>query len=104
MLEKAELFTFMALVEVEVDIVESVDRVEAEDKVEAEEAAVAPKRLIFLSTWIVQIIMFHRIYGVSSVVLQTIKITIMNSGRDQKKNEKDNHETSSVASVITLSA
>ena len=44
MIEKAELGTFMFLVEYEVDSVELVETVEAEDLVEAEEAVVAHVR------------------------------------------------------------
>ena len=43
-IEKAELGTFMDLVQYEVDAVESVEKVEAEDVVDSEEAGVAHVR------------------------------------------------------------
>ena len=62
-IEKAELGTFMDLVQYEVDAVESVQKVEAEDVVDSEEAGVAHVRYIFLSTWTAQRLISHRNYG-----------------------------------------
>ena len=65
MIEKAELGTFIAILEDKVDAVEKLDSMETEDVVETNEAVVAPVRLIFLSTWTAQRIMSHREYGAS---------------------------------------
>ena len=45
--------------------VEAVDMVSTEDAVDAEEAVVAPVRLVFISTWTVQRLMFYRRYRAS---------------------------------------
>ena len=105
MLEKSELGTSVVLVEFEVGEVEAVDVVGVEDAVESKEAVMAPVRFIFLSMWTSQIIMFHRRYGISYVVLQSVKFLILSNARHKfLKNSKYNREPISVASGITLSA
>ena len=65
MIEKAELGTFIAILEDEVDAVEKLDSMETEDVVETNEAVVATVRLIFLSTWTAQILISQTKYGAS---------------------------------------
>ena len=47
------------------DTVEEVDMVESEYALEAKEEVVVPIRLIFISKWTAQRLMFHKRYGAS---------------------------------------
>ena len=61
----AELGAFIDFAEVKVDTMEALESVEAEDMVESKGSVVAPVRFIFLCTWMVQRLVFHRRYGSS---------------------------------------